>query len=57
MYAHVEYYNHDVHVYHNGYRTRNIFKLNAQTYQAQMKYCWASSRDFSTHHIGDQRML
>ena len=34
-----------------------FFKLNAQTYQAQMKYCWASSRDFSTHHTGDQRML
>ena len=57
MYAHLEYYNHGVHVYHNGYRTQNIFKLNTQTYQAQIKYYWASSRDFSIYHIGDQGRL
>ena len=38
-------------MHHNGYKTQNIFKLNAQTYQAQMKYYWASSRDFSTFHM------
>ena len=57
MYARLEYYNNDVHVYHNGYRTQNIFKLNAQAYQAQMKYYRASSRNFSAHHKGDQQRL
>ena len=52
------YNNNGVYMYHNGYTLDTIlFKEYSQTHQAQMKYYWASLRDFGTYHMGDQRRL